>query len=198
METEPSSALTRPSLIARLRNEQDAEAWGTFVSVYARLVHGTCRRRGLQEADAADVTQAILAEVLRSMRSGFKYQPERGRFRDWLGTVTFRQIGRFLRQRAAQHAVANDCDLFEAPDPGWSADFQAHLMRLGLERIQADFEPLTWRVFVRVWFDNQPALAIAAEQNVTIDVVYTAKSRVLKRLREEIMHLADDVPQLGF
>lgn len=85
---------TRPSLllrILRIRDSADAEAWRQFADLYARVICGYCRRRGLQDADAADVTQEVLAQAARSIRS-FEYSPERGRFRGWLGTVTHSKI----------------------------------------------------------------------------------------------------------
>jgi RNA polymerase sigma-70 factor (ECF subfamily) len=60
---------TRPSLLLRIRDSADTEAWRQFADLYARVVYGYCRRRGLQDADAADVTQEVLAQVARSIRS---------------------------------------------------------------------------------------------------------------------------------
>src|SRR5579871_4356417 len=97
--SEAASALeTRPSLLIRLRNPQDAEAWSLFVDLYGALVFRACRRRGLQDADATDVTQEVLIEVVHSIRT-FVYQPERGRFRDWLWTIAQRRLARFFGRR---------------------------------------------------------------------------------------------------
>jgi hypothetical protein len=86
MTSEPEPGPTQPSLLLRIRDAFDAESWRTFVSIYAPLIYRSCRRRGLQDADAADVGQEVLAQVARSIRE-FEYQPGRGRFRDWLGSV---------------------------------------------------------------------------------------------------------------
>ncbi len=77
---------TRPSLLARVRDVRDADAWQTFVTLYAPLVYRYVRQRGLQDADAADLTQDVMSAVARSIRT-FEYRPERGRFRDWLRTI---------------------------------------------------------------------------------------------------------------
>src|SRR3954470_19529751 len=87
---------TRPSLLVRIKDARDDDAWTTFVQTYAPLVYCYCRRRGLLGQDAADVVQEVMAQVARSARD-FEYQPERGRFRDWLGTITCRKLFNHLR-----------------------------------------------------------------------------------------------------
>ena len=96
MMCEPETGPTQPSLLLRIRDASDEESWQTFVSIYAPLIYRSCRRRGLQDADAADVGQDVLAQVARSIRD-FEYQPGRGRFRDWLGTIVRHKVCRFLR-----------------------------------------------------------------------------------------------------
>src|SRR6516164_626136 len=89
---------TRPSLLLQIRDVRDTASWQTFVDVYAPLVHRYCRRRGLQDADAADVCQEVLGQVACSIRA-FEYMPERGRFRDWLSRVTRSKLGRFAHKQ---------------------------------------------------------------------------------------------------
>ncbi len=93
-----STMETKPSLLVRVRDPLDAEAWQTFVALYAPLVYRFLRRRSLQDADAADLTQEVMGEVSRAIRS-FEYHPERGRFRDWLLLIiTRRRLIRFHEQ----------------------------------------------------------------------------------------------------
>jgi RNA polymerase sigma-70 factor (ECF subfamily) len=99
MMEEPHSTLhTRPSLLVRVRNASDADAWRTFVAVYAPVVYRYARRQGLQDADAGDLTQEVMSELSRAIRD-FTYQPERGRFRSWLRTIARRKLWQFQRRR---------------------------------------------------------------------------------------------------
>lgn len=187
---------THPSLLIRIRDPRDQEAWGAFVETYLPMIYRYARRTGLQDADAADVSQEVLSEVSRCIR-GFEYQPERGRFRDWLGLVVRRRVAKFLKQRGRAEVgegpeAAEAC----APDAGWTEEFNARILAAALERIRPHFEQETWRAFERVWLDDRRAGEVAAELNRPIEAIYTAKSRVLRRLEEEVRLLAEDVPQL--
>ena len=100
------SPATRASLLVRLRDGGDSEAWQEFVHLYAPIIYGFARKRGLQDADAADVAQDVLKQVSQSIR-GFVYDQEKGRFRDWLRTVARNKVLRFLRQRQRCARIAH-------------------------------------------------------------------------------------------
>jgi RNA polymerase sigma factor (sigma-70 family) len=187
---------TRPSLLLRIRDVGDADAWRTFVTIYAPLVYQYARRRGLQDADAADVTQDVLGEVARAIRS-FEYQPARGRFRDWLLTITRRQFARFHERRARKPEKALDEQELETIEDDrteveWNDAFHARVLREALRRIQPSFEPMTWRAFECVWLENRSAAEAAEILSLRIDLVYIAKSRILKRLSAEVQEIVED------
>jgi RNA polymerase sigma-70 factor (ECF subfamily) len=191
---------TRPSLLVRIQDARDGDAWSTFVETYAPMVFRHCRRRGLQDCDAADVTQEVMAQVARSARD-FEYRPERGRFRDWLGTVARNKLANHVRSgkvkgRGKTLTLDEASDWADAghPDPDWSAEFNAGVLRSALGRVRGLFEPGTWRAFEVTWVEGRPAAEAADELGLTVDAVYVAKSRVLKRLREEVAALAEDLP----
>src|SRR5215470_1143371 len=84
------AAGTRPSLLIRIRDPGDAEAWGQFVALYGPLIYQFARKQGLQDADAADLTQIVLQAVIDAMKR-LDYDPERGSFRGWLYKVVRNQ-----------------------------------------------------------------------------------------------------------
>lgn len=199
MDGPVSPRTTRPSLLIRIRDPHDREAWELFVDTYVPLVYRYARRLGLQDADAADIGQEVLSEVARCIQS-FEYQPDRGRFRDWLGTLVRRRVSRFLKKKGREASDAPEDESSAAgpcpADAGWDDEFNARILAAALERARPHFEPVTWRAFEGVWLENRRAAEVAAALGLPIEVIYTAKSRVLKRLEEEVRILAEDVPQL--
>jgi RNA polymerase sigma-70 factor (ECF subfamily) len=177
-------------MLLRLRNFQDVAAWQTFADVYGRLVYRYCRRRGLQEADAVDVMQDVLVQVSRSMPR-FEYQPQRGRFRGWLATVTRNKLNRFWKRTLATNQLCAE----NAPttcDQVWDDEYHQMLLAAAIERTKPYFESLTWQAFELVWFEQLAAAETAHRLELPIERVYVAKSRVLKRLQQVVAEIADE------
>jgi RNA polymerase sigma-70 factor (ECF subfamily) len=199
MSDDGSACQTRPSLLLRLRDAGDREAWKTFVEVYGPLVLEQCARRGLQPADADDVTQRVFARVVRAIVA-FEYRPEVGRFLGWFGTMIRNEIHRFANKEKGQARAAGDDEagsaLADVParveETDWEAEFNTHVLQTALARSRPHFEEATWLAFERVWLENRPALEAGHELGRTVDWVYMAKSRVLKHLWQEVQELADD------
>src|SRR5690349_2700973 len=92
------SPITRPSLLVRICDVGDSQAWSQFVDLYAPLIYGFARKHGLQDADAADVTQDVLRVVAKTIQR-LAYDPQRGSFRGWLFTVVRNKLRNFLARR---------------------------------------------------------------------------------------------------
>src|SRR5437016_1274792 len=135
---------TRPSLLIRLRDSQDQEAWSQFVDLYAPLIYDFARRRGLQDADAADLTQEVLAAVAQGVRK-FEYDPRRGSFRGWLFTVVmnkFRTLrDRIYRQEQGSGDTAAHQLLQEVPAPAdnqqWEREWQERVFTWAAQEVKA-------------------------------------------------------------
>jgi RNA polymerase sigma-70 factor (ECF subfamily) len=194
----PDSPLTRASLLVRLRDPEDRAAWQQFIELYGGLVYAFLRRRGLQDADAADLTQDVLLAVARSA-GRWRYDPSKGTFRGWLYGVTRNKLAKFFQRRQARPAGSGDSDarrrLEEQPDPSadpeaaWEQEFQQQLFRLASARVQPHVAPSTWAAFWRTAVDGEAAAAVAADLGLSVGAVYVARSRVLARLAEQVQEL---------
>jgi RNA polymerase sigma factor (sigma-70 family) len=198
MSGDESALRTRPSLLIRIRDGADAESWRTFVTIYAPIVYRYACRRGLQDADAADLTQEVMGKVARAIRT-FEYCPERGRFRDWLLTIARQRVAQFHECRArSPEQLLSSVEMAQLvqgaarPDADWTDDFNAQVLEVALDRARPHFEPMTWRAFERVWLENRSAAETAVDLSQQIEFVYYAKSRVLKRVKEEVQEIVDD------
>jgi RNA polymerase sigma-70 factor, ECF subfamily len=185
------SGSTSSSLLARLRS-QDKDAWNRLVQLYGPLVYSWCRRRGLQAEDAADVLQDVFRSVSGRIKD-FKPAPN-GSFRGWLWRITCNRLLDFFRRRQRQPSALGGsdaqqrwADLAKAPDatePG--TDASGDLVRRVLALIQPDFSEASWQAFVRVVMEDQQPADVARDLGITPNAVYIAKSRILRRLRDEL------------
>src|SRR6266446_1968412 len=108
----PEPPLTRATLLVRLRDGTNAEAWREFLQLYGPVVYGFARNRGLQDADAADLMQEVLRSVARNAPR-MEYDPARGTFRGWLYTVTRNKIYNFLSGQRNRPRASGDSDAHE-------------------------------------------------------------------------------------
>jgi RNA polymerase sigma-70 factor (ECF subfamily) len=192
MAEEPT---TRPSLLVRLRDPRDNPAWEQFVDVYAPLVYGFGRKHGLQDADAADVTQEVLRAVAGAV-GRLEYDPGRGSFRGWLFTVVRNKLRNFLDAQARQEHGQGDSAAQKwleaqpaAPDEvaaQWEREYEERLFAWAADQVRGGFQDTTWQAFWRTAVENRDPREVAAALGLSVGAVYIAKSRVLARLREQI------------
>jgi RNA polymerase sigma-70 factor (ECF subfamily) len=184
--------LTRPSLLVRIRDAGDREAWRQFVEVYAPLVYKFARRRGLQDADAADLTQDVLQAVAGASKR-LVYDPERGTFRAWLYTVARNKLRNALLARQRRHEEGDPALLDETPAreevEQWEREYEQRLFDWAAEQVRGHFQETTWRAFWMSAVEARAAADVATELGLSVGAVYIAKSRVLARLREEIQRI---------
>ena len=189
---------TRVTLLARLKSGRDDVAWGEFVQLYAPVIYGFARKRGLQDSDAADLMQEVLRSVARNA-DRMEYDPNRGTFRGWLYTVTRNKIYNFLNsQRNRPRAIGDSGarerleavpDRAAEPDGDWELEYQRRLSAKAMDIVRDEFQPNTWKAFWGAAVEGRPAAEVGGELGMTPGAVYVAKSRVLARLREEVQKM---------
>lgn len=180
---------TTPSLLERLRRPDDPAAWARFVDLYTPLLYAWARRAGLQAADAADLVQDVFAVLVRQLPL-FTYD-RRGNFRGWLRTVTLNKWRERKRRRGEATLSEDDpaLDQLATPDAAEAfdeAEYGQHLARRALELMQAEFPAATWKPCWEVVVAGRRPAEVAAALGISVAAVYTAKSRVLRRLRQEL------------
>lgn len=182
---------TPVSLLLRLRQPGEPEAWRRFVRLYTPLLYHWTRRAGLQSQDADDLVQDVLLTLVQALPT-FRYDPQRS-FRAWLRTILMNKwrAGQRRPQPALRQEPAGDLvDPAEA-DPFWEVEYRQQLAGRALRLIQTEFQPTTWKAFWEYVVQGRPAAEIAAELATSVAVVYSAKCRVLRRLREELHGLLE-------
>jgi len=191
---------TSASLLERLRHQPDAASWERLVGLYTPLLRGWLRRNDVPQVDVDDLVQEVLQVLVRELPK-FHYDPTRGCFRGWLRTIVVNRLWMFWRERQSRPLATGDSDLArglnELEDPHsdlsrqWDREHDAHVARRLLEVIEKDFEAATWQAFRRLVLDGAAAQTVAAEVGISLNAVYLARHRVLRRLREEMRGLTD-------
>jgi RNA polymerase sigma-70 factor (ECF subfamily) len=191
------SPSTRPSLLLRIRDPSDHEAWRRFVALYGPLVYRFARSRGLQDADAADLTQLVFQAVAKEIQR-LDYDPRRGTFRGWLFTVTRNQLHKhFERARRTIRPGGEEIENVEAIKPSsadeeearWQEEYERQLFQLACDRVRAEVEDSSWQAFWRTAVEGQAPQEVGRALGMSVGAVYTAKSRVLSRLRCAVAEL---------
>ncbi|MBC8353963.1 MAG: sigma-70 family RNA polymerase sigma factor [Planctomycetes bacterium] len=194
MPTRQSSSSTSLSLLDRVK-EFDADAWDRFTKLYGPIVYRWCRQAGLQDNDAADVSQEVFRAVANGIGS-FRREEPGSSFRGWLWTITRNKLRDYFQWLSSRPSAVGGTDANQQlqsipdspPDEEHSSDsdLTAGLAHRALELVRDEFETRTWQAFLRVAIGGQNPAVVAEELGMKVGAVYTAKSRVLRRLREEI------------
>ncbi len=186
---------TSVSLLDRLRQPSQPEAWSRFVQLYAPLLDDWARGLGLQEQDVADLVQEVFAVLLEKLPE-FRYDRSLS-FRGWLRTVLRNKWREVKRKRIPTPMDAQDGPLAEVPEPEdedrfGESSYREYLVQRCMVLIEGDFKPDTWRAWREYGLAGRPAVEVARELGMSPHSVYLAKARVLRRLREELAGLLDE------
>jgi RNA polymerase sigma-70 factor (ECF subfamily) len=185
---------TRLSLLARLGAGIDEPAWFEFASLYGPVIYRTVRIYGLQDADAQDVTQQVLWSVKKTMAIR-PHDPERARFRTWLAKVTknaslnaMRTLRPHLRGTGDSNVqrVLENAALESDQDQILDQEFEKEIFRVAAATVEAEFEPNTWKAFQLTAIEGKSIEETARLLSKQVGTVYVARSRVMRRLREEV------------
>jgi RNA polymerase sigma factor (sigma-70 family) len=205
MDTQPSpladdSLPTRRSLLVKLRDWQDGDAWSDFVRTYDRLVRGLARKRGLSEHDAEEVAQEVFKRVAQTIHT-YEPQPRRGSFRKWLGQLaTWKTEDK--RRREDRHEAAplhrdGEDEPGSAPEATTTDDPAAELeqvarrelLHAALHRLRLQISEQHLQIYQLHVIEDWPVSKVAGFFRVSAGQVYVIKNRVGKRLREELSSL---------
>ena len=188
---------TRPSLILRLKDLHDVQAWNDFAEIYEPLVYRLARKLGMQHADALEAKQEVMLHLVHVVEN-WQQRPG-GSFRGWLYRVARNVMLRHLEQRRRDPKGTGDTQqhvlLAEIEAPELTAEFDVEFKRQVFawtsRRVRAEVEPTTWQAFWRTYVDGVPVSEVAAQLGISKGNVYVARSRVMKRLRERVQKSLD-------
>ena len=182
------SYTTHITLLERLSGEGSASAWREFCDRYGPVIRGFARRWGAQPADCDEVVQDVLTALTKAM-PGFQYDPAKGKFRSYLKTVTLRALGKKSRQKRGD--VSLDEGIHADPegsasDEHWEEEWRQYHLRMAMRTIAVEFNGQDRVAFEDYALRGRDAGETAEALGLSVDQVYQAKSRILKRLTQLI------------
>ncbi len=190
---------TRSSLIARIVDVGDADAWRDFSSLYEPFIYRQARRYGLQHEDAQELVQDVLLAVSRAV-GRFTVDPQKGRFRTWLYAVGRNVCLQHLRRiREREDASGGTSDvLSDLADPQslrsreLDTELKRHAFLWVARHIRGEFHAKTWDCFWRTAVQNHSIQNTAEELGMSVGAIYVARSRVMARLRARVQEITLD------
>jgi RNA polymerase sigma-70 factor (ECF subfamily) len=188
---------TPVSLLERLRRQPgDQPSWARLEVLYAPLVRRWLGQQRTPEADVDDLSQEVLLALSQGLKD-FEHNGRAGAFRVWVRTITAHRLRAYWRSRKAGPLNGLDDQLALLEDPqseagrAWDREHDEHVARKLLELIEPEFAPTTWRSFRLLVLEERPTAEVAAAVGLSVNAVLIAKSRVLRRLRQEGKGLID-------
>jgi RNA polymerase sigma factor (sigma-70 family) len=190
---------TSVSLLERLTGAPTDDDWRRLDELYRPLLRAWMARAGVGASDVDDLVQDVLLIVFREI-AGFEWRGP-GAFRAWLRTILAHRVLDYFRGQKYRPTATGGSDFLrrldelESPDSAlsrlWDREHDEYVATALMQRVQGDFAPATWQAFRRHALEGEPAMHVAAALSLSLNAVLLAKSRVLKRLRQELAGLVE-------
>lgn len=191
---------TRDSLLLRVKDPRDREAWEEFSRIYRPVAYRLARARGMQDADAEELAQQVLVAVSKAIASWERESPD-VRFRHWLLRVAKNAVVNALTRRPKDRAQGgnlaielHDLEAVGAVEPSDEIDleYRRQLFRRAAEIVRSRADEITWQAFWLTAVEGLPVAGVALQLERSEGMVYAARSRIIRRLRNAIQALESD------
>jgi RNA polymerase sigma-70 factor (ECF subfamily) len=198
---DPQSHQTRRTLIDRLGHRMDAD-WYQFFDNYWRLIYNSALRAGLSPSDCEEVVQETVMAVFKQIDT-FRYDPDRGRFRSWLQSITRNKIRdqqrKIVRQRKLLQKEADsipdniaDCDE-SSGDSDWGEEWQKNLLHAALDNIKKKVDPKHFQVFHMINIEDTPIAEVSSFLGIGRVRIYLINHRIRKQVASEVHRLGKEI-----
>ena len=191
---------TRPSLLIRLKDPWDLQAWEDFVGIYRPVILRLAKFRGLQHSDAEDLAQQVLLSISKVIPE-WQHDPQRARFRTWLRRVVGNAAINALTRRRGDRGRRVDAAPVSIHDTGMDEPADQHFLeqlelesrretfRRAADDVRDEFHPDTWEAFWLTAVEGLSAEEAGSQIGKSAGAVYVARSRVVRRLQKKVQEL---------
>ncbi len=185
---------TRASILLRVSDPQDHEAWEVFESIYRQAIFRAARASGLQDADADDIAQIVLAG-LAGREWQFKPDVDGARFRTWLAKVVRNAIidhCRSRRRHGQLDPIREESAVYRDPfDEHLELEYRREVFLRAARIIRCEFSSSAWQCFWMTAVENRTVAEVSQELNRSVGSIYTNRSRIMRRLKDQVRRFDD-------
>ena len=185
---------TRASLLVNIRDPADERAWSVFSALYRPVIYRMARRRGMQDADAQDLAQEVLVSVSKSIGK-LATGPGQPKFRNWLSRVTRNEIVDAFRKRKPDNAEggSNAANVLKqspaADETEIEYEYERAIFRRAASLVKGEFQENSWTAFWQTTVVGESVASTAVQVGRSPGAIYTARSRVMKRIKAVVEEL---------
>lgn len=180
---------TRPSLLIRIRDRQDADSWAEFFDLYSPLLYAYARDRGLNHEDAEDIRASCYETIVKRIGE-FEYEQQKTGFRAWLRTMVNRRVVDLFRKKQIPNAESSDLrnveDNDESIDQLWEKNWRLHHLRYCVSLVGKRVQNSTFEAFKLLTEQGLEPTEVSQRMQMNVDQVYKIKSRMLKMISAEM------------
>ena len=196
---------TRQTLLIRIRDADDGDAWSEFVGLYLPVVERYARSQGVKDSDIDDLSQEVLKSIASAIKK-FDYDPEKGTFRSWVFRVVRSKVAQHFKVAGRQPAQASGSTAVhrllaehpsESEELDWDLEYRRQMFRWAAQRVRHEFADNTWAAFWHTAVDGMRPADISEKVEMSVGAIYVAKSRVVARLRDLILSTTGEPLQLS-
>ena len=187
---------TRLTILNKIKNGEGV-AWEEFNETYRKLIFLRASDRGLMESEKEDLLQNVMLSLFK-YDSVLHYDATKGRFRDYLKKIIDRQAFSLIRKRKKEvsfQTIIEDVSIssedYNKAEQSWDEEWREHLLTEAMEIARAEVSPVTYNIFFLLTRENKTPEEVSAELNVSMESVYVAKHRFIKRLKPIFKSLED-------
>jgi RNA polymerase sigma factor (sigma-70 family) len=194
------SVITSAAMLEDMRDPNNRAAWAKFFSRYEKKILGWCRSRGLQAADAEDISQNVMLILYNEIQK-FTYDPAEGRFRGWLSVITHRACLAFLTRSESRKYRQLLCDIVAGENLEEMLEEQANseVFHAALEQVRKNVTGRDWQIFCRKTFDRRTARQLTEEfAGLEVAAVHKIVSRVRRKVIDQAGEFGGTIGALEF
>lgn len=195
-----SSYMTRVTLLEKVRDLKDDQAWSEFLNLYRDYIYAVIRSMNIAPHDADDIMQQVSLRLFKSLER-YEYDPSRGKFRNWIAVVAKNEVIQFIRKRKQELKVfdpsreLNELDYLDQIclseiDLIAKEEWDVFTANLALDKVKTQFSESVFSIFLR-HLDGESPTEIAEESDMKRQTVYKYISRVKLCFIEELNTIKD-------